>query len=153
MEAAVVNSFVESIVAILETYQVGDIKALKPYLKKEEKTPFDISGTMTLMGEVTGSVAVAFTDKCILGIVSNMFGEPMTEMNDEIKDAVGEMVNMMAGQVNQKMTTLGKQIKTAFNKVQMGKNLPVTHIEGRPVIAMPYKSNTGRFILEVCFDS
>lgn len=152
MDAAVVNSFVESIVTILETYRVGEIKALKPYLKKEKGTPGDIAGMMKLEGDVKGSVAVAFTDVCILGIVSNMFGEQMTEMNDEIKDAVGEMVNMMAGQVNTKMTQIGKQIKAAFNTVYMGRNYPVSHIEGRPVIAMPYKSNTGRFILEVCFE-
>ena len=62
------------------------------------------------------------------------------------------MVNMMAGQVNTKMTTMGKQIKAAFTRVQMGSNLPVAHIEGCPVLVLPYKSNAGKFSLEVCFD-
>ncbi|MBU0991191.1 MAG: chemotaxis protein CheX [Proteobacteria bacterium] len=152
MDAAIVNSCVESIVTILETYSVGDIKAIKPYLKKGAAIRGDIAGIMKLGGEFNGSVAVTFTAECILGIVSNMFGEEMTEMNDEIKDAVGEMVNMMAGQVNTKMTEMQKKLKASFDTVYLGKDHPVSHIEGRPVIAMPYKSTAGRFGLEVCFE-
>ncbi len=110
MEAAVVNSFVDAIVTILETYSVSDIKAYKPFVKKSTNTHGDISGVIKLTGDFDGSVAVAFSSDCILGVVSNMFGEEMTEVNDEIKDAVGEMVNMMAGQVNTKMTELEKSL-------------------------------------------
>ena len=152
MDAAVVNSFVEALVNILETYAVGDIKALKPYLKKGAVATGDISGTLSMAGECNGSVAVSFSAQCILGIVSNMFGEEMTEVNDEIKDAVGEMVNMMAGQVNTKMGELSKTLKAKFDTVYMGKGHAIDHLAGKPVIMMPYKSNVGRFLLEVCFD-
>ena len=152
MDAAIVNSFVDALVTILETYSVGDIKACKPFLKKSPNAFGDISGMIKLSGEFEGSVAVTFLADCILGVVSNMFGEEMTEVNDEIKDAVGEMVNMMAGQVNTKMTELGKSLKAELNTVNMGKNHTVDHISGCPVITMPYKSNAGNFVLEVCFD-
>ena len=150
MDAAIINSFVDALVTILETYSVGEIKACKPFAKKTTGSFGDISGILKLSGEFDGSVAVTFLADCILGVVSNMFGEEMTEVNDEIKDAVGEMVNMMAGQVNTKMTEMGKTLKAELNTVTMGKDHTIEHISGHPVIIMPYKSNAGNFVLEVC---
>lgn len=152
MEAAIVNSFVDAIVTILETYAVGDIKAYKPFIKTSVNTLGEISGVIKLSGEFDGSVAVIFSSDCILGVVSNMFGEEMTEVNDEIKDAVGEMVNMMAGQVNTKMTELEKSLKAELNTVNMGENHAIEHLPGQPVITLPYMSNAGSFLLEVCFN-
>ena len=34
----------------------------------------------------SGTISVSFTEKSILAIVSNMFGEEMKELNEEIKD-------------------------------------------------------------------
>lgn len=152
MDAEIVNTFVDALVMILETYAVGDIKAYKPFRKKGVNTIGDISGVINLSGEFDGSVAVVFSAECILGIVSNMFGEEMTEVDDEIKDAVGEMINMMAGQVNTKMTEMAKSLKAKLDIVNVGENHVLEHISDKPVISMPYGSNVGKFILEVCFD-
>ena len=152
MEAAIVNSFVDAMVMILQTYAVEDIRAYKPFLKRGDETKGDISGLVQITGEGNGSVAVVFYETCILGVVSNMFGEEMTELNDEIKDAVGEMVNMVAGQVNTKFTEMKKTLKAKLDTVQSGPCHAISHLPGRPVIVMPYSSSAGNFLLEMCFE-
>jgi chemotaxis protein CheX len=55
---------------------------------------------------LTGSAAISFSEKSILGIVSAMFGENMTEIDEEITDAVGEISNMVASHVTTKLAEM-----------------------------------------------
>lgn len=68
---------------------------------------------MGLTGETRGTISVSFTETSILAIVSNMLGEEIKEMNEEIKDAVGEITNMISGQARKKLDEQGMSLKAA----------------------------------------
>ncbi len=152
MKADFVNFFIEAVLNILETTAATSAKAKKPYLKKDLSAKGDITCIIKLSGDFEGTVSVSFTKNCILSMVSNMFGEDMKEMNDEIKDAVGEFANMITGQVTTKFTELDKSTKFETSEIIMGNDHKITHIENRPVIAMPYGTDNGEFTIEVCFE-
>ena len=46
--------------------------------------------------------------------VTNMLGEEIEEMNEEIKDAVGEITNMISGQARKKLDEQGMSLKAAI---------------------------------------
>jgi len=75
-----------------------------------------------LTGEVNGTISCSFTEKSILAIVSNMFGEEMKELNEEIRDAVGEITNMISGQAR------------------------------RELIAIPFSTDNCEFTIQVCLE-
>jgi chemotaxis protein CheX len=81
-----------------------------------------------------------------------MFGEEMKELNEEIKDAVGEIANMISGQARQKLEKMGRNLKAAIPTVIMGKNHSVTHITSSPIIAIPFSTDDGEFTIEVCME-
>jgi CheY-specific phosphatase CheX len=56
----------------------------------------------------------------------------MKEMNDEIKDAVGEFANMITGQVTTKFTELEKSLKFETPEAIMDNGHKTTHKEDRP---------------------
>lgn len=151
MDAELVNPFVEAAVHVLETTASTTAAARKPYLKRELPEKGVISGVIELSGDFDGVIAISFSEKLILSVVSAMFGEEMTEVNDEIKDAVGEITNMISGKVNTKMTELGKSLKAKLSTVLMGMPHTVQFIADRPVIAMPYHTVHGDFTIEVSF--
>ncbi|MBW1796529.1 MAG: chemotaxis protein CheX [Deltaproteobacteria bacterium] len=92
------------------------------YVKKDQVASGDVSGVIGLTGEVNGTISVSFTEKSILAIVSNMLGEEMKELNEDIRDAVGEIANMISGQARQEL------------------------------IAIPFAVDNGEFTIEVCFE-
>ncbi len=151
MDANLVNPYVEATLHILETTASMTARALKPYRKKNSSPTGEITSMMKMSGDFNGTIAVSFTKECILSIVSKMFGEDMTELDDDIKDAAGEIANMISGQVSTKMTELEKSLKVELDKVLMGSDR-VEHLPDRPVIAMPYKTDSGKFTIEVCFE-
>ncbi len=152
MDAEFVNPFIEATLHILETTAKMQAKAKRPYLKKDEVAKGTISCMLELSGDFKGTISVSFMEDCILNIVSKMFMEEMTEVNDDIKDAVGEIGNMICGQVTTKLTELGKTLKAQMKIVSMGQDHTITHLSDRPVIAMPYDTENGEFTIEVCFE-
>jgi chemotaxis protein CheX len=152
MDARYINPFINATVNVLETMASTKAEAGKPYLKKERVAPGDVSGVIGLTGEVCGTISVSFTEKSILAIVSNMFGEEMKELNEEIEDAVGEISNMISGQARQELEQLGRSLQAAIPTVIMGKNHSITHVTSHPVIAIPFSTDNGGFTIEVCFE-
>ncbi len=154
MEVTLVNPFVEGALHILDTTAFVKVKPETPFLKKDTGSNGDITGILEITGDLQGSAAISFSEKCILGIVSAMFGEDMVEINEEIIDAVGEISNMIAGHVTTKIAELDKKVKVKFVKVCQGADQNIDHIkEGGEILVLPFRTTKGKMVIEVCYAS
>lgn len=151
MDANLVNPFIDAILNILETTASTQATAKKPYLKKDSLARGAITGVIRVTGKLTGTVSVSFSEPGILSIVSSMFGEPLDELNDEIKDAVGEIANMISGQVTNTIAQQGLDCKVRLDTVISGDNHQIPHVGDYPAIALPFETPSGEFTIEVCF--
>ena len=152
MDVKVINPFIEATLHVLETMASTKAASGKPYMKKDKVAAGDVSSVIGLTGGTRGTISVAFTEDCILPIVTRMFGEKMDSLNDEVKDAVGEIANMISGQARIKLEEGGLSLKAAIPTVIMGKGHTVNHISSQPVIAVPFKTSEGQFTVEVCLE-
>ncbi len=152
MDVMLVNPFIEGTLHILDTTAFVKVKPEPPFLKTDTTAQGDITGLLEISGDLEGTAAISFTEKSILGIVSAMFGEEMTEINDEITDAVGEISNMVAGHVTTKIAELDKKIKVKFVNVLIGKDQVIPHTQaGSHVVSIPFRTTKGKLVLEVCY--
>ncbi len=152
MDVTLVNPFIEGALHILDTTAFVKVKPDPPFLKKDDIAQGDITGFLEISGDITGTAAISFSEKSILGIVSAMFGEEMTEINEEITDAVGEISNMIAGHVTTKIGELDKQVKVKFVSVYHGREQTIPHTKaGTHVVSLPFRTTKGQVIIEVCY--
>jgi len=98
MDANLINPFIDATLNVLGTMASTKAEHGKPYLKKDKVARGDVTGVIGMTGETNGTISVSFTENSILAIASNMFGEEIKELNEEIKDAAGELTNMISGQ-------------------------------------------------------
>ncbi len=152
MDVTIINPFLNATLNVIETMAFVKAKAEKPYLKKDNVAQGDVSGIVGITGAVRGTVSITFDEFSILKIVSNMFGEEMKEINHEISDAVGELTNMISGQARQEIEKTGKILQGAIPTVVTGKNHKLISMTKGPKIAIPFKTDTGRFTVEVCLE-
>jgi len=152
MDANLITPFIEATLHVLETMASTKAEAGKPYLKKDQVARGDVSGVIGMTGETRGTISISFSEASILPIVSNMLGEEMKEMNEEIKDAVGEITNMISGQARKRLDEQGRSLKAAIPTVIMGKDHSITHMTTYPIIAIPFSTDNGEFTIEVCFE-
>ena len=153
MDADLINPFINATTNVLSTMAFVVCRAGKPYLKKDDKAKGDVTGVIGITGDSNGTIAVTFDQGSILKIVSNMFGEEMTELDHEISDAVGELVNMISGQARRELEENGRLFHAAIPTVISGRGHCVTHYTDGPKIAIPFTTDDGSFTIEVCLEA
>ena len=152
MDVKFVNPFINATLNVLQTMAFVKSEAEKPYLKKDDVARGDVSGVIGITGETNGTISVTFDESCILKIVSNMFSEEMTEINNEITDAVGELTNMISGQARKELEEMGKLFHGAIPSVITGKNHKLIPMTKGPRIAIPFKTDSGNFTVEIALE-
>ena len=81
-----------------------------------------------------------------------MFGEEMKEINNEISDAVGELTNMISGQARKELEEQGKVFHGAIPSVITGKDHKIIPIAKGDKIAIPFKTESGDFTIELSLE-
>jgi len=152
VDEKIINPFINATLNVLETMAFIKSESGKPYLKKDDVAQGDVSGVVGFTGETNGTVFITFDESCILKIVSNMFGEEIAEINNEITDAVGELTNMISGQARKELEEVGEVFHGAIPSVVTGKNHELIPMTKGPKIAIPFKTDFGSFTIEVALE-
>lgn len=150
MNAKFITAFLEATETVLQTMAFIKPQAGKPYLKNDNVAHGDVSAIIGMTGSVRGSLAISFSGSCILKVVSNMLGEELTDISGDIKDAVGEITNMVSGVARQKLQSEGYNITAAIPTVVSGANHTILHVLGGPSIIIPFQTDYGPFVVDVC---
>jgi len=152
MDVKFINPFLEGTMNVLKMMAMIEPTVGKPYLKKGHQAKGDVSGIIGMTGSARGSLALSFSEKCILKIVSNMLGENHSEINAEVRDAVGEITNMISGVARKMMESQGYNILAAIPTVVSGKDHSIIHVLGGASIIIPFETKDGPFFVDVCLD-
>jgi chemotaxis protein CheX len=149
MDIKIVNPFLAAAMHVLKTMAQVDAKPGKPFLKKNDLAIGDVSAIIGITGAVQGSMALIFTEQCIKEIASNLLGEPFTELNNEVRDAVGELTNMVCGDARRRLAADGFILQAGIPTIVEGKGHTIMHIANGPCIAVPFETAHGSFMVEV----
>ncbi len=150
MDVKFINPFLEGTIEVLTTMAFVKPRPGKPYLKKNNLAKGDVSGIIGITGTIKGSLALSFSTGSILKIVSNMLGEEMTSINGDIRDAVGEITNMVSGAARKKIEAMGYSLSASLPTVVSGKEHSIMHVLGGPSVVIPFEMDEGAFVVDVC---
>jgi len=150
MDVRFINAFLDGTVDVLKMMAFVDPKAGKAYLRKDGMAKGDVSGVIGLTGAARGSLALSFSEPCILKVVSNMLGEEQASINGDVKDAVGELTNMVSGAARKKLEAEGLSVTAAIPTVVSGGGHSIRHVLGGPSIIIPFETESGPFFVDVC---
>ncbi len=154
VDVAFVNPFIQSTLNVFKTMVFMEATMEQPYLKVQEDLghTIDISGSIGLAGQTNGVVVIAFSQEIACKISSNMLGEDITEIDDTVKDTIGEMANMIAGGAKGIMAEKQLNFKIALPSVTVGKDHTISYPKGIPSMVIPFRLATldSKFYVEVC---
>jgi chemotaxis protein CheX len=155
MKVEYIQPFILATRKVLSTMAFMESKPRKPYLKSDNKFEDygDISAVIELKGECKGSIGVGFSQDCILKIAQQMLGEEFADINDEISDMVGELVNMISGDARRELVKLGLNFTAGIPVLARGHQQHIKHFVPERVIVIPFQTDAGSFFIETAFDS
>ncbi len=107
MAATTLDNVVEEIISstneVFTTMIPMEMKSDGSFYQKEEMISTDVISLVTFTGEHSGIVAIFCTRGIALNITSNMLGIEATSIDQDTKDAMGEVANMIAGNIKNKI--------------------------------------------------
>ena len=93
-----IEPFVQVCESVFQSFLNYTISVGRPYLCESTTTHnWDISGIIGLTGEARGAVVLSMKETLALQITENLSGIKKTQVDDEVVDAIGELVNIIAG--------------------------------------------------------
>jgi len=152
-DSKIVQPFIDAVIKVLQT-MVGltPTVGLMQQWKKEHAIG-EIVGIVGLANEqehVKGFMSIGFTEASLLHIVSGMLGETFTEVNAEVREAAGEIANIISGQARRALSDMDLKLQAALPSVISGKQL-VLECEARQVLlVVPFQIEKGTFELGLC---
>ncbi len=153
----VLNAFLEGTQNVLKTMCQTSPAPGKPALKKEKALMGDVSGAISLTSPHThGVFIISFSKGAILTIVSRMLGENYSDVNGDVKDAVGELTNMIAGNSRKELANIGLSFEAGIPTIVVGANHEVFMkvSEKAPIINIPFTTDDGHaFSVEFTFEA
>jgi len=148
MNVDIINAFVDSAIHVLKIMAFMDATTGKPFLKTDKLAIGDISGIICFSGSLKGSLALSFSEPCILKIVSNMLGEEILYINHLVQDTAGEFTNMISGDARKRMQSNGLIVNAGIPSIISGKNHEITHTLNGPSIIIPFNTAFGSFVVD-----
>ncbi len=145
-----INPFILGAVDALKVQGGLTVDAGKPFLKgKETMPPISIAAQLGLTSsQFKGAVSLCFEEKVFLKILSNMFGEEVTEINGDNQDGASEILNMVYGSAKTALNPRGYTFERAIPTVGRGMHLQPSH--GRlPTLVIPLRCDVGFIYIEI----
>ena len=147
MDPTFITPFIKSISNVFSTMLQLPVQVGEPTIKNDDTASFDVSGIIGMSGEVVGSVVLSFPTEAAERIVSLFTGEESNVDAEDFSDAVGELVNMIAGGAKGMFT--GREVSISCPNVVIGANHKVSRPSEVPCVVIPCETDCGELVVEI----
>lgn len=108
-----------------------------------------ITGMVGLAGTHKGMLAVHFPNSLALAITSSFLGMDVEEVNEDVQDAVGEIANMIGGNVKTILTDKGYDIQLSLPSTISGEEYTLLADDDLQQVVIPFSAPVGTFYVEL----
>ena len=109
----------------------------------------DITGILGFSGGRRGSLLVTFPQTISLKAVGGMLGMEFTEIDSDVTDGVGELVNMIAGGIKTKLQAKGTDFQLSIPNTIVGPSHHITAPGSTTRTRIDFETDLGNFFIEV----
>jgi len=151
-----VNSFdeisdkiIESTIEIFTGMVMMDISVAGEPLQKLGPMKQSITGMVGLAGTHKGVLAVHFPKQIALDVTGSFLGMEVEELNEDVQDAIGEVANMLGGNLKTILSDRGKDIQLSLPSTISGEEYNFSSQAEAEQIILPFQAPSGIFYVEV----
>jgi chemotaxis protein CheX len=105
-----IQPFAEVCTCVFKDFVGMEIAATTHYFSKEVPDRWDISALISLSGQAQGVIAISMKQAPALQLTSILTGASHTTLDEDVMDALGEIVNIIAGRAKQRLEDTFKLI-------------------------------------------
>lgn len=147
----IINPFKEVLIRTFETMlSITPVPEVHMYGKREDILS-DITGTIGLAGDISGTISLRFPKEIACHLASIFLNEDITKINSDVMDAVGEMANIIAGSSKGILSQTQRiDFKLAIPTTILGRGHVLGYPAGSSIVIIPFAMDQSKFYLEIC---
>lgn len=147
MRAEFINPFLRSLQNTFTTMLNCPVRRTSLALKEDARASHEVSGVVGLTGKAVGAVVLSLSKEVALRAASSLLCAELSEINEEVLDAVGELTNMVAGGAKAQLEEF--QLAVSLPNVVTGKNHEVHFPSNVIPVCIHFTCEWGDLALEV----
>jgi chemotaxis protein CheX len=121
----------------------------------EPMTRFEdcLTSMVGLAGSYSGLVSIHTPQKLAMQITSSMLGMDVTEMNEDVQDALGEVANMVAGSFKLHLARGGADIRISTPSVITGAEYAISAGTANDTMTLRFMTDEDWFIVAITLET
>ena len=120
-----------------------------PFKRENEPLRDSISGMIGLAGTIKGSLTIHLTNTSALAVTTAFLGMDVEEIDEDVKDAIGELANMLGGSLKSVLDPNGSDIKLSMPSTVYGEEYSIDCLAQAETVAVPFTFDGQTFIVEL----
>ena len=135
-----IQPFIKVCETVFNEFCQTEVKAGRVFFvsKDEYESNWDISGIIGLSGEASGAVAISLKDVTAFQVTKILTGKDHKSFDSDVTDAVGEIINIIAGNVKKNFEE-ELRIKISLPSIVKGRNHSIVWpSEKTRIICIPF---------------
>lgn len=144
----VADKIVESTNEIFTGMVMMEIEAIDPPAEPIGQFKNSITGLIGLAGSFKGVLAVHFTNDIAMAVTGSFLGLEVEEVNEDVHDAVGEIANMLGGDLKAILSDNGKDIQLSLPSTIGGEEYVFNSRDVGEQLLLAFKVPAGVFYVE-----
>ena len=136
---------------IFETMIMLDVIPGQPLKEHVSKFNCSLSAMVGFAGLKQGNLTIHAPENVAIALTQSFLGTEITDINEEVEDAMGELANMIAGSLKPFINKDGKSVELSLPSVVYGKEYTMTVIAKADWIIVPFTVSQGQFLVGLEF--
>lgn len=146
-EDAVRANLAEITKGVFSTMVMLDIEAGEPLAEPVVSFHETMTSMVGLAGSYSGILAVHCPKNLALRIASSMLGIEVTDIDDDVNDAMGEIANMVGGDVKHLFSPKGSDINLSIPTVIYGSDYVLESMSSAESLVVPFLCGEDQLLL------
>ena len=129
-----------------------DISAAAPLEQGKQVLGCHISAMIGLSGGFSAMLGIHCPEAIGLAISGAMLGMEIDEIDADVKDAMGEIANMVAGGLKERFVAEGIDLELAIPTAISGKSFTIASSTRSKRVIVPFNVESGQFFIEMKYN-
>ncbi len=110
---------------------------------------FSVTGMVGLVGSRKGMLAVHASEGLAMALTGNFLGLEVKEVNEDVKDAIAELTNILAGCAKSALVGAGEELRLSLPSTLSGKEYSLSPSPGAERLLVPFNTQAGWLLVEL----
>ncbi len=146
------KKIVETTEEIFNTMIFMEISAEAPLEQGKQALGCHISAMIGLTGGFSAMLGIHCPEAVGLAITGAMLGMEIEEIDTDVKDALGEIANMVAGGLKEKFAAENIDLELAIPTAISGKSYTIASSTRSNRVIIPFSVEQGQFFIEMKYN-